>query len=83
MCGIMVAGYYFKAHMARSHGICSPHTRGVNDVRRGLAIYIVFFPRVLQEAKCPVLGCPAVSHSVVRLCENFMDSHVISKVVVV
>ena len=36
---------------------------------------MVSFPRVLQEVKCPVLGCPAVAHSAGRLRENFMYFH--------
>ena len=41
------------------------------------------FPRVLQEVKCPVKGCPAVVQSAGRLCKNFMYCHFLSKAVLV
>ena len=41
---------------------------------------MVYFPRVLQEVKCPVPGCPVVAHSAVRLRKNFVYRHFGSKV---
>ena len=78
-----VAASYLKTHMARIHGICVPQTRGFDDVGGDPTTYVVSFPRVLQEVKCLVLGCPAVAHSAVRLHEHFMYRHFRSKVVVV
>ena len=69
--------------MERSHGICIPQTRGVNEVGVGPATYVVYLPRVIQEVKCLVPGCPSVAHRVGRLRENFMYHHFISKVAVV
>ena len=43
---------------------------------------MVYFPRVLQEVKCPVPGCPAVAHSAGRLREHFMYCHFRSQVLV-
>ena len=45
-----------------------PLDEGVKKVGGGPTTYVVYFPRVLQEVKCPVPrcpvpGCPAVSHS--------------------
>ena len=44
---------------------------------------MVSFPRVLQEVKFPVPGCPAVAHSAGRLHKNFMYRHFRYKVEVV
>ena len=44
---------------------------------------MVYFPKVLQEVRCPVPGCPEVAHSAGRLHEHFMFCHFISKVAVV
>ena len=74
---------YLKAHMERSHGICVPQTRGVDEVGEGPTTYTVSFPRVLKEVICPVPGCPAVAHSAGRLLGNFMCRHFRSKVAVV
>ena len=68
-CGVTVAASYLKAHMARSHCICVPQTRGVDEVGRGPTKYVVSFPKVLQEVRCPVPGFPAVAHSAGILCE--------------
>ena len=46
-CGVTVAVSYFKSRMARSHGICVPQTRGVNEVVGGPTTYVVSFPKVL------------------------------------
>ena len=56
ICGVTVAQYYLKVHMKRSHGICAPQTRVVDEVRGGPATYVVSFPKVLQEVKCLVSG---------------------------
>ena len=40
-----------KAHISRSHGICVPQMRGVNDLGLGLATYMLYFPSVSQEVK--------------------------------
>ena len=82
-CGVMVAASYLKAHMARSHCICVPQTRGVDEVGRGPTKYVVSFPKVLQEVRCLVPGFPAVAHSAGRVCEHFMFRHFRSKVAVV
>ena len=55
-----------------SHGICAPHTRGVDEVGGGPATYVVSFHRVIKEVKCPMTGCPAVAHSAVRLHKHLM-----------
>ena len=78
-----VAASYLKTHMAQIHGICPPQTRGVNKVGGWPTLYMVFFPRVLQEVKCPVPGYPAVNHSTGRLCKHFMYCNLRSKVAVV
>ena len=72
MCGVTVAASYLKTHMARSHGICIHQTRGVDGVGGGPTTYVVPSPKVLQEVRCPVPGCPAVAHSAGRLREHFM-----------
>ena len=33
VCSVTVAASYLKAHMVRSHVICNPQTRGVDEVR--------------------------------------------------
>ena len=52
-------------------------------VKQTSILYVVHFPRVLQEVKCLLLGCPAVAHSMGRLQEHFMYRHLRSKVAVV
>ena len=69
--------------MVRSHGICFPQTRGVNELGGGPTTYVVSSPKVLQEVRCPVSGCPAVVHSAGILREHFMYPHFRFKVVVV
>ena len=66
-CGVAVVAFYLKAHIARCHGICVPQTRGVDEVGGGPTTYVVSFPKVLQEVRCPVPGCPEVAHSSGRL----------------
>ena len=39
--------------MTRIHGICVPHTRGVDEGGGGPTIYVVCFPKVLQEVIFP------------------------------
>ena len=82
VCGVTVAASYVKTHMSRSHGICVHHTRGVDEVGGGPSTYLVSFPRLLQEVKCPVPGCSVEVHSAGRLREHFMYRHFRSKVVV-
>ena len=82
-CGVTVVASYFKSHMARNHGICIPQTRGADEIGGGLTTYVVSLPKVLQEVRCPVTGCPAVAHSAVRLRKHFMYSHFLSKMAVV
>ena len=79
-CGVTVAESYLKAHMSTSHGICVPQTRGVNEVGEGTTTYVVSFPKVLQEVRCTVPGCPVVAHSAGRLREHFMFFHFRSNV---
>ena len=83
MCGITVAASYLNFLMSRSHGIWVHQTRGVDEVGVGASTYLVSFPRLLQEVKCPVPGCPVEVHSAGRLREHFMYRHFRSKVVVV
>ena len=45
--------------------------------------YVVSFPKVLQEIRCPVSGCPDVTPITGRLREHFIFCHFRSKVVVV
>ena len=45
--------------------------------------YVVSFPRVLKTVRCPVTGCLSVAHSAVRLRENFMYIHFLSRITVV
>ena len=78
-----MAASYLKAQIDRSHDICVYQTRGVNEVVGGPSIYVVSFPRVFQEVKCPVPGCPEVAHCARRLRKHFMYRHLISKVAVV
>ena len=56
---------------------------GVDEVGGGTTTYVVYFPRLLQTVKCPVLGCPEVSHSAGRLQYHFMYCQFWSKVAVV
>ena len=83
MCGVTVAASYFKAHMERSHSICVPQTRGVDEVRGGPATDMMSLPRVQQEVKCPVPWCPSVAHSTGRLRKHLIYCHFRSKVAVV
>ena len=83
MCGVMMVSSYLKENMSRSHGICVPQTRGVDEVGGGTTTYVVSFPKVLQEVRYPVPGCPAVAHSAGRLRKHFMFCHFRSMVAVV
>ena len=56
-CSVTVAASYLKTHREQINGIFVLHTRGVNEVGGGPNIYVVSFPRVLQDVKCPVSGC--------------------------
>ena len=49
----------------------------------GAFTYVFSFPRVPKTARCPVIGCPAVVHSVDRLRGNFMYRHCFSQILVV
>ena len=40
-CDVTVETSYLKAHMVRSHGICIPQTRGVDEVGGGPTAYVV------------------------------------------
>ena len=82
-CCVAVTASYLGYHMARSHGICVPQTRGVDKVGGVLTTYGVSFPKLLQEVICPVPGYPAVAHSVGRINEHFMFCHFRSNVAVV
>ena len=57
-CGGTVVASYIKAHMMLIYGIRPPQTMGVNEVGVGPTTCLVSFPRVLQEVKCMVPGCP-------------------------
>ena len=83
MCGVMVASYYLKTHMARTHGIFIPQTRRFDKVGRGKNTYVVSFPMVLQEVKCLVPRCPEVAHIAGRLRKHFIYRNFQSKVAVV
>ena len=83
MCGVVVAASYLKSHMTRSHGICVPRTRGVDEGGGGPTIYVVCFPKVLQEVIFPVPGYTAVAHSAGRIHKHFMFCHFRSMVAVV
>ena len=83
LCGVTMAASYLNTHVSRSHGICFSLTRGVDEVGGGPSIYLVSFPRVLQEVKCPVTGRPVVAHSAGRLRKHFMYRHFRFKVAVV
>ena len=61
-----VTSSYLKAHMERVHRICVPKMRGVNVIGGGKKTYMVSFPRVLQEMKCPVSGFLEEAHSAGR-----------------
>ena len=61
--------------MAQIHSICVPQTRGVDELGGGTIAYIVSFPRLFQDVKCPLPGCPAVAHSYGQLQEHFMYRH--------
>ena len=75
-----MAASYLKAYMVRNNGICDPQTRGVNEVGGWPATSVVYFPRVLQEVKRPMPGCPEVAYIVGRLRKHFMYSHFRPKV---
>ena len=55
--------------------------QGVDEVGLGPTTYVVSFPKVLQEVRRLVPGCPAVAHSSGRLHKHFMFRHFRSKVV--
>ena len=74
-CRVTVAQSSLKHHMSSQHVICVPHERWVDEKGYGPSTYVVSFPRVLQLVRCPVPGCPVVSHSAVRLRGNFMFRH--------
>ena len=82
MCGMPVAASYLKTHMARSHGICAPQIRVVDEVGVLPTTYVVSFLKVILEAICPLPGCPEVTHSIGRLCKHFMFHHFRSKLAV-
>ena len=63
ICGVTVVASYIRAHMERVHVICVPQMRGVDEVGGGPTTYVVSFPKVLKEVRCPVPGFPAVAHS--------------------
>ena len=69
--------------MESSNGIYFPQKRGIDEVGGGTTTYVVSFTKAIQEAICPVPGCPAVAHSAGRLREHFMFWHFRSKVAVV
>ena len=79
---MILAESYLKDHMAGSHGIYVPQTMGVDEVGGGLTTYVMNLPKVLQEVRCLVPGCPVVAHIAGRLCEHFMCCHFRSKLVV-
>ena len=82
-CGVTVAASYLERHMAWLHGICFPQTRGVNKLGGVPTTYMVSLSRVMQFVRCLVPVCPAVTHSVGLLRENFMYQHFWLQVVVV
>ena len=82
MCGVRVADSYLQTHIAWNHGICVPLKRGLDEVVGGPTTYMVSFPRLLQEVKCPVLGCLVGVHRSGRIREHFMYCHFLSNVVV-
>ena len=49
----------------------------------GLVTYMVSFPRAMKTVRCPVPGCPAVSHSAVRMREHFIYRHFFYRIAVV
>ena len=55
---------------------------GFDEVGGGPTTYVVSFPKVLQEVRFPVPGCPAMAHSAGRLRKHFMYRHFRSKVMV-
>ena len=71
-CGVTVATSYLKTYTEITHDICVPQTRGVEEVRGGTTTYMVSLYRMLQEVKCPMLGCPEVAHSAGRIREHIM-----------
>ena len=62
VCGVTVVESYLQTHMAQIHGICVPQMRGFDEVGGGPTTYVLPFPRVLQELKCPLPGCLAVAY---------------------
>ena len=56
VCSVMVSVSYLKSHMAMSHAIRVPQNRSFDEVGLGPAIYVVSFPRVIQEVEYPVPG---------------------------
>ena len=63
---------YLNTYMEIIFGICPPPDKGGQRGRGGRNTYVVSFPMVLQEVKCPMSGCLSVVHSVVQLHEHFM-----------
>ena len=78
-----MAELYLKQNMAWLHGICVPHTRGVDKGGEGPTTNVMSFPRVLKSVKSPVPWCLAVAHSTGLIWENFMYRHFWSQVAVV
>ena len=74
---------YLNINRMLIHVICVPQTRVFDEVGGGSTTYVVSFPRVLQEVKFPVTGCPEVVYIVGRLCEHFIYRHFKSKVALV
>ena len=70
-CGVTVAASNLKTYMTRIYFICVPQTRGVDEVKGRPTIYAVYIPSVLEEVKCPVLGCPSVADSMQRAPQSF------------
>ena len=64
--GVKVVASYIKKIIAQSHVICVPQKRRVDEAVGGTTTYVFSFPRVLQEVKFTVPGCPSAAHSVRR-----------------
>ena len=81
--GVTVVASPLKQHMAQIHGICIPHTRGVDKGGGGPTTYVVSLPRVLNSVKFLVPVFLVVAYSAGQLQENFMYQHLWSQVTVV
>ena len=46
--------------------------RRFDELGGGPTTYVVSFPRMFEEVRCPVPGCPAVAHIAGRLRKHFM-----------